>query len=406
MVVVKGKDKRRGNEADNLEVISHTKGMRTLGGPSSGRFAADMRVRVGGYGRPDQTWGVDHPWHKTGEVDLHQMMSAKDRMEDGMLVEERPQGHGMSRAALKRKKKQQKLGKVPPVVAPTPSEPAADDAPNKKSLPVESKKLALFDDSDNDDVEPAPPTKKQKPSEDSSNVVKAKKQKAAAKPAHKTKRELQKQQREKEAAAKDLALLVEEKPVQLVLPLAEREALVAQYDAALGTDVKCPSGLVLRDTQLGRGQLPQPGQMLTVRYKGSLGQGGTVFGKGMLSVKFGEGAIISGWEEGLATMRPSGKRLLTIPPELAYGAAGKGDKIPPHSTLFFDVELVRIGTRQRDAVGDDDIPLPKAFVRQRIKDKASDAKLMTETDGKSKGKQIDSTKGPKLSHKKRGTHHP
>ncbi|RHY10766.1 hypothetical protein DYB36_006708, partial [Aphanomyces astaci] len=272
MVVVKGKDKRRGNESDNLEVISHTKGLRTLGGPSSGRFAADMRVRVGGYGRPDQTWGVDHPWHKTSDVDLHQVISAKDRMEDGALVEQKPQGHGLSRAALKRKKKQQKHGKAEPapvveaVVAPPSTKPSKAAAETKSSATANSSKLSLFDDSDNDDNAPdddtpAPAAKKPKVVAKPSDTKPAK---AAKKPPQKSKRELQKQQRDKEAAERDLALLVEEKPVLLVLPLAEREALVAQYDAALGSEIKSSSGLILRDTQLGRGQLPQAGQMLTV----------------------------------------------------------------------------------------------------------------------------------------------
>ncbi|KAG9406221.1 peptidylprolyl isomerase fpr4 [Aphanomyces cochlioides] len=373
MVVVKGKDKRRGNESDNLEVISHTKGMRTMGGPMSGRFAADMRVRVGGYGRPDQTWGVDHPWHKTQDVDLHQMISAKDRLEEGLLVEEKPQGQGLSRAALKRKKKQQKKGIVPAAqAAATPeneTKPSTQHSTEEKTV-KQKKKLALFDDSDDDNDEsekPAPeqPAKKAKVEQPKKQqkAEQAKKQQKA-----KSKRELQKQQRDKEEAEKDLHLLVEEKPQLVVLPLPEREALAAEYDASLGTEIETPSGILIRDVQLGQGQLPAPGQTLTVRYKGSLGKGGSVFGKGMLTVKFGQGAIIAGWEEGLSTMRPSGKRLLTIPPALAYGSEGKGEKIPPNSTLYFEVELVRIGTRQRDAVGEDDMPLPKAFVRQRIKE--------------------------------------
>ncbi|CAK4621936.1 unnamed protein product [Aphanomyces euteiches] len=111
---------------------------------------------------------------------------------------------------------------------------------------------------------------------------------------------------------------------------------------------------------------------------------------GMLTVKFGQGEIIAGWEEGLSTMRPSGKRLLTIPPALAYGSEGKGEKIPPNSTLYFEVELVRIGTRQRDAIGEDDMPLPKAFVRQRIK----------ESKGKKKANE-DETSNPAPAKKKK-----
>ncbi|KAF0719837.1 Aste57867_757 [Aphanomyces stellatus] len=403
MVVVKGKDKRRGNESDNLEVISHTKGMRTLGGPASGRFAADMRVRVGGYGRPDQTWGVDHPWHKTADVDLHQLMTAKDRMEDGGLVEEKPQGHGLSRAALKRKKKQQKQGKAAPeepqvVVETTTAAPAKKAAKKTPAAKTPStKKKSLFDDSDDDDddkdvtptaadsdsdVDDAPPAKKAKAAD-------AKPKKQQSKQPQLTKRELKKQQRDREEAEKDLQMLVEEKPVLTVQPLPEREALASQYDAALGTEITTESGLMVRDVQLGRGPLPTPGQMLTVRYRGSLGKGGTQFGKGMLTVKFGQGAVIAGWEEGLATMRAGGKRLLTIPATLAYGPSGKGDKIPPNSTLYFDVDLIRIGTRQRDVLGDDDVPLPKSFMRQKLKE------------GKAKKEDKQAEDAPKKTKKKR-----
>lgn len=50
--------------------------------------------------------------------------------------------------------------------------------------------------------------------------------------------------------------------------------------------------------------------------------------------------MILGWDMGIAGMRPGGKRLLTIPPELAYGKRGAGDVIPPNSTLSFEVTLM------------------------------------------------------------------
>ncbi|EQC35289.1 hypothetical protein SDRG_07514 [Saprolegnia diclina VS20] len=374
MVLVRRKDNRKGNEADSLDVISSNKGVRSMNNSMTGRFAADMRVRVGGYGRPDQTWGVDHPWHKTGEADLFQMISAKDKMEDGVLLKEQPKSEakGLSRASLKRKKKQQKKGGAP-VPEDTAAEPEADDQ-EEKAAPTPTKKKSLFDDSDDEDDEPKPVAKKAKVEGKKPEPKKQEpKKKAAKKDDNLNKREKKKAELEKQAAQEDLKMLVTEAPKSFVEPLDVREALAAEYEAKTGVEITTPSGITLRDLSIGRGKLPTPGQMLTVRYRGCIGsKGGAIFGKGMLTMKFGEGAVIPGWEEGMATMRASGKRHLTIPPELAYGAAGKGDKIPPNSTLFFDVELVRIGLRQRDAITEADVPLPKSFVRKRVEKKESE----------------------------------
>ena len=58
--------------------------------------------------------------------------------------------------------------------------------------------------------------------------------------------------------------------------------------------------------------------------------------------KLGAGEVIKGWDEGVIGMKVGGRRTLTIPPDMAYGADGLGELIPPNATLIFDVELVAV----------------------------------------------------------------
>ena len=120
-------------------------------------------------------------------------------------------------------------------------------------------------------------------------------------------------------------------------------------DVANKEDVKTTdSGLRYVEIEKGDGDVPQSGQTVVVHYTGSLADG-TKFDSSRdrdrpFSFKLGQGQVIQGWEEGIATMHVGGRRQLIIPPELGYGQKGAGGVIPPNATLIFDVELLKISS--------------------------------------------------------------
>ena len=105
-----------------------------------------------------------------------------------------------------------------------------------------------------------------------------------------------------------------------------------------------PSGLQYVVEKEGEGAQPAAEDEVTVHYTGRL-LDGTVFDS---SVNRGEPAtfplnrVIPGWTEGVQLMKEGAKYRFFIPSDLAYGAQGVPNAIPPHSTLIFDVELIKV----------------------------------------------------------------
>ena len=113
--------------------------------------------------------------------------------------------------------------------------------------------------------------------------------------------------------------------------------------------------LVKKDVKVGTGEEAVVGKMVEVHYTGWLYDPAAPDKKGAkfdssrdrgtpFSFLLGAGRVIKGWDRGVAGMKVGGQRMLTIPAEMAYGARGAGNVIPPNAALIFDVEL--LGLRQ------------------------------------------------------------
>ena len=113
------------------------------------------------------------------------------------------------------------------------------------------------------------------------------------------------------------------------------------------SEITTPSGLRYEELAVGEGaEATGRGQTVKVHYTGWL-ENGTKFDSSVdrgqpFDFPLGVGMVIKGWDEGVVGMRVGGRRKLTIPSDLGYGARGAGGVIPPNATLVFEVELLGI----------------------------------------------------------------
>jgi peptidylprolyl isomerase len=110
--------------------------------------------------------------------------------------------------------------------------------------------------------------------------------------------------------------------------------------------VATPSGLKYADLVAGKGDPAKSGDFVEVHAVGWLQSDETRFentyAKAPVLFRLGTGEVIKGWDEGIAGMKPGGKRKLLVPAALAYGSQGRGLLLPPNSDLVFEVELLRV----------------------------------------------------------------
>ena len=139
------------------------------------------------------------------------------------------------------------------------------------------------------------------------------------------------------------------------ITLAFAAAILAVVTSACGDSPTAPSTAPYKQTDLllGTGAAATTGAVVTVTYTGWLYDPSKLEGKGVqfdtsvgrdpFAFTLGIGAVIQGWDQGVAGMKVGGLRRLVIPPSLAYGPVRNGP-IPPDATLVFDIELTDVQT--------------------------------------------------------------
>jgi FKBP-type peptidyl-prolyl cis-trans isomerase len=126
------------------------------------------------------------------------------------------------------------------------------------------------------------------------------------------------------------------------LPAEDVEIVAKEFPQAK----KTPTGLRYIVLQEGQGPIPKPGAKVAVTYVGRL-LNGKVFNQmddkaNPFVFRIRRGEVIEGWDQILQLMKAGEKRLVIIPPEMAYGTRGRPPDIPRSATLVFEIELLEI----------------------------------------------------------------
>jgi peptidylprolyl isomerase len=112
-------------------------------------------------------------------------------------------------------------------------------------------------------------------------------------------------------------------------------------------DGDIPFDLLVEDIVVGDGEEAMNGSKVTVHYVGVSFLTGEEFDASWnrdqpFEFKLGKGQVIQGWDAGVLGMKVGGRRQLTIPSAMAYGARGAGGVIKPHEPLVFVVDLLAV----------------------------------------------------------------
>ena len=131
----------------------------------------------------------------------------------------------------------------------------------------------------------------------------------------------------------------------LISNLTSKQNVNNQNPSAKNTQAQTTPQIQTSDSVVGKGDVAVAGKEVTVNYTGVFTTGkkfDSSYDRGVpFTFKLGSGMVIKGWDIGIAGMKVGGKRILVIPPELAYGANDYGP-IPGNSTLIFEVELLGV----------------------------------------------------------------